>query len=101
VAKVGSDVADVFLRVLPRLKPGVLVHFHDIFYPGVYPEGWLRQGCAWNEGLFLRAFLQFNRAFEVLWFNAFIGHTCREQLAASLPLFLTDTGGSIYLRRVE
>src|SRR5690606_1833553 len=57
VAKVGSDVVFLLLRVLPRLRPGVLIHFHDIFYPWSYPMRWIRQGCAWNESLFLRALL--------------------------------------------
>jgi hypothetical protein len=32
--KIGGDVNRVILDVLPRLAPGVLVHFHDIFLPG-------------------------------------------------------------------
>jgi hypothetical protein len=100
VAKVGSDVAEIFLRVLPSLSPGVIIHFHDIFYPQAYPTGWLREGCAWNEGLILRAFLQFNRAFEVVLFNPFIAMQARERLASAAPHFLAATGGSIYLRRV-
>lgn len=35
-----SDVTTVFLDVLPRLKPGVFVHFHDIFLPYDYPPEW-------------------------------------------------------------
>lgn len=101
VAKAGSDVAEIFLRILPRLRPGVIVHFHDVFYPHVYPEAWLRDGCAWNEGLFLRVFLQFNHAFEVMLFNPFVAIQARDRLAALLSLFLEDTGGSLYLRRVH
>jgi hypothetical protein len=57
VAKIGSNVTYILLRILPRLKPGVLVHFHDVFYPFSYPATWIREGRAWNESLFLRAFL--------------------------------------------
>ncbi len=35
-----SDVTVFFLEVLPRLKPGVLVHVHDIFLPADYPPTW-------------------------------------------------------------
>ena len=49
VAKVGSDVTFILLRVLPRLKPGVIIHFHDIFYPYSYPVNWIREGFAWNR----------------------------------------------------
>lgn len=32
-----SDVTVVFLDILPRLKPGVAVHFHDVYLPMDYP----------------------------------------------------------------
>lgn len=35
-----SDVTAFFLEVLPRLKPGVIVHIHDIFLPCDYPPEW-------------------------------------------------------------
>ena len=41
------------LRVLPRLKPGVLIRFHDIFYLASYPMVSVRAGRASNT-LFLR-----------------------------------------------
>ena len=35
-----SDVVAFFYDVLPRLKSGVLVHVHDIFWPDDYPPEW-------------------------------------------------------------
>jgi predicted O-methyltransferase YrrM len=35
-----SDCVVFFLDVLPRLRPGVLVHIHDIFLPYDYPHVW-------------------------------------------------------------
>jgi hypothetical protein len=35
-----TDVTVFFLEVIPRLKPGVLVHIHDIFLPDDYPADW-------------------------------------------------------------
>jgi hypothetical protein len=35
-----SDVTTFFLEVLPHLRPGVLVHIHDIFLPWDYPHEW-------------------------------------------------------------
>jgi hypothetical protein len=101
VAKVGSDLADIFSRILPQVRPGVFVHFHDIFYPGPYPEVWLREGRAWNEVLFLQTFLRFNDAFQVEWFNPFAGTRFRDRLAEACPRFLRNTGGSLWLRRVR
>lgn len=100
VAKVGSDVSFLFLRILPRLKPGVLVHLHDIFYPASYPAGWIREGRAWNESLFLRAFLVGNAQFQVTAFNSFAGATFPELFRARFPAFLANSGGSIWLKKV-
>ena len=33
VLKIGGDVKYEYLEILPRLKKGVIVHIHDIFFP--------------------------------------------------------------------
>ena len=38
-----SDVTVVFMDVLPRLRTGVIVHFHDIFWPYDYLPEWADQ----------------------------------------------------------
>ncbi|MGB2875106.1 MAG: class I SAM-dependent methyltransferase, partial [Gaiellaceae bacterium] len=63
VAKTGSDVVWLYQEVVPRLRPGVVVHIHDIFVPGEYPEAWVLDGWGWNELYLVRAFLAFNSAF--------------------------------------
>ena len=40
ISKTGSDVNHLFLRILPRLPPGVVVHIHDICLPFEYPRHW-------------------------------------------------------------
>lgn len=35
-----SDATVVFLEMLPRLPPGVLIGLHDIFLPEDYPDDW-------------------------------------------------------------
>lgn len=67
VFKSGSDVEFEFLQVYPRLKTGVLVHIHDIFFPYDYPIEWnLKESRYWNEQYFLESFLQFNKKFKIL-----------------------------------
>lgn len=67
VLRVGSDVQFEFLDVLPRLRPGVIVHVHDIFLPEEYPRSWVVDDHRfWTEQYLLQAFLAFNDAFEVL-----------------------------------
>ena len=41
VSKTGSDVNFLYLEVLPRLAKGVVIHIHDIFPPGEYPQQWV------------------------------------------------------------
>jgi predicted O-methyltransferase YrrM len=38
-----SDVTVFFLDIMPRLKPGVIVHIHDIFLPWDYPTRWMKR----------------------------------------------------------
>lgn len=100
VAKIGSDVSFLLLRVLPRLKPGVLIHFHDVFFPFSYPIDWVREGRAWNESLFLRAFLLGNPQFQIVAFNSFAGAAFPDVFQETFPAFLHNHGGSIWLRKV-
>jgi len=50
-----SDATVFFLDVLPRLKPGVVVHVHDIFWPFDYPSIW--RARYYSEQYVLAAFL--------------------------------------------
>jgi hypothetical protein len=50
-----SDTTVLFLDILPRLRPGVLVHFHDIFLPPDYPAVW--NGRLYSEQYLLGAML--------------------------------------------
>lgn len=52
----GTDVDHVLNRIMPALKPGVLVHLHDIFLPDRYPTEWDWRG--FNEQLGVLALLQ-------------------------------------------
>jgi len=64
-----SDVTVVFLEILPTLKPGVLVHFHDIHLPYDYPPEWGH--LYYNEQYLLGAYVLGGRLGVVLP-NAFI-----------------------------
>jgi predicted O-methyltransferase YrrM len=101
VVKVGSDVVHLLTNVLPRLNKGVLVHFHDIFWPFEYPEQWIREGRAWNECYVLQAFLQFNETFRIRFFNSYLAIHHGEKLEQMLPLSLKNTGGSIWIEKTS
>jgi predicted O-methyltransferase YrrM len=100
VSKVGSDVNYLLFEVLPRLRPGVLVHFHDMFFPFEYPEEWITNGRFWNEDYLVRAFLQYNSAFQIVVWDQFLMTYFRDKLEESMPLCLKSVGGSLWLKRV-
>ena len=100
VSKTGSDVNHYLFRILPRLKTGVLVHIHDILFPFEYLEDWvLKEKRSWNEAYLIHAFLQFNPAFEVIYWSNFAWHHLHEALAQLMPLCLENEGGSLWLQR--
>ena len=73
VVATGSDVVYEVLEILPRLSPGVIVHFHDIFFPADYLKQWVDElRLFWTEQYLLHAFLCFNRSFEVLWGTSYM-----------------------------
>ncbi|HVN81463.1 MAG TPA: class I SAM-dependent methyltransferase [Terriglobia bacterium] len=99
VCKVGSDVNYIFFEILPALQAGVYVYIHDIFFPFEYPTEWVYGGRAWNEAYLLRAFLQYNRSFRVVLFNAQVAKLGVQELQKEMPLCLDGTGG-IWLRKL-
>jgi predicted O-methyltransferase YrrM len=99
VSRIGSDLNYLLFEVLPRLDAGVLVHFHDIFWPFEYPLSWLSQGRAWNEAYLLRAFLQYNRTFAIVQFNDYLGYRFADFDREQLPA-IGEPGSSLWLRKV-
>lgn len=107
VAKIDSDVLHLLFRILPVLREGVIVHFHDILWPFEYPDSWLAEGRAWNEAYVLRAFLQYNPAFEIMYFNSFMATKHAEALRRTIPLALrrpsiptTPGNSSLWLKKI-
>ena len=99
VSKVGGDVNFLFFEVIPNLKKGVMVHIHDIFLPDEYHKEWvIDQGRNWNEQYLVRAFLQYNSDWEVMWASHFMAtrHPRKTQETFHHGL----NGGSLWLRRV-
>lgn len=86
VVRIGGDVNLIYLDVLPRLKKGVVVHIHDIFFPKDYPEDWvIQKRNFWTEQYLLQAFLTFNNQFEVLWCGSYMYLKHPERLQSTFP----------------
>jgi hypothetical protein len=99
VSKINSDVNVLFFDILPRLRSGVYIHFHDIFYPFEYPKEWIYEGRAWNELYILRAFLQYNRAFRIRLMSNYMVRYHESFFQQHMPLCLTQPGGNIWIRK--
>ncbi|KAA2238136.1 class I SAM-dependent methyltransferase [Salinarimonas soli] len=96
----GSDVDRLFLDILPRLAPGVLVHVHDVTLPDAYPAEWAWRG--YNEQLLVGALLQ-GGAYEILfaghWAATRMGDRVAAGVLASLPLVPGARETSLWLRK--
>ena len=101
VCKIGSDVQFLFLEVLPRIRPGVVVHVHDIFMPVEYPRQWVLDSRQfWNEQYLLQTFLSFNTMFEVLWAGQWMHLKHPELLTEAFPSYKAGVSpGSFWFRR--
>jgi predicted O-methyltransferase YrrM len=100
VAKTGSDVVYELHRVLPRLAPGVVIHFHDIFPGFEYPAPWVFEGRGWNEAYALRAFLEFNASFKIELWPSLLRRLDRDRADTLMPPLSKNDGGCLWLRRI-
>ena len=100
VARTGSDVNWFFFEVLPRLKAGVMVHVHDIYWPDDYHDQWIYgDGLSWNEQYVLQAFLMHNDAYRVRLANHLLFRTREADVRKIYPTW--PDGGSVWLEKVR
>lgn len=108
VVKLGSEVNLMMLEVLPRLRPGVWVHLHDIFLPWEYSRYLLELESYFTEQYLVQAFLAGNRGWEVKLSLCALFRRERERLVASIPSLREEhrarhpwvTPSSFWLRRL-
>jgi hypothetical protein len=98
VSKCASDVNFILFEVLPVIKSGVLIHFHDIFYPFEYPKNYVYNGWNWNEDYVLRAFLMHNNAFSIKFFSNYL-HSLHKDSFSAMPLSYLNTGSNFWIEK--
>jgi hypothetical protein len=95
-----SDATTIFLDVLPILKSGVIVEFHDIFLPYDYPNEWNRR--FYSEQYLLAAYLLGGKGqIEILLPNAYISqntllHNVLSPIWANPKISDCVTGGASF-----
>jgi hypothetical protein len=101
--KTGGDVTHIFLEIVPRLVPGVLVHVHDIFLPYDYSYDWVvNRRYAWAEQYLVHAFLAFNETFEVVLPAHALVTEFPDVVAKTIPSFHAEVRpGAFWMRRVR
>ena len=85
VIRSGNDVHYEYLEILPRLKPGVMVHIHDVSLPMPYPKVYYDNQLYWNEQYLLQAFLAFNQTFEIIWPGNYMMLAYPDKMNATFP----------------
>ena len=112
--KPGSEVNRIILEVLPRLRPGAFVHFHDIYFPFDYSRGLLAGDLFFpSECVLLYAFLLQNPSYRIELCLSILHYEAALQLKMLIPRYdsqmnragLRAPGGthfpsSLYLRCV-
>jgi hypothetical protein len=96
----GNDVVYLILNIIPKLKAGVVLHFHDVFLPYDYPQSWVvEHRWGFNEQYLIQALLQSSGCFEVLWPGHFLQRTWT-RFAELFEFRPTGTATSLWLRKV-
>ena len=98
--KLDGDVNRIVLEILPTLRPGVIVHFHDIFLPYPYSRAHLEDAHFWTEQYLLQAFLSGNPDWEILIGGYAVARAEPARLSAAVPSFHGGVNpGAFWIRR--
>jgi len=105
--RTGGDVNFLFLEILPRLAPGVIVHVHDIDLPYEYQKVYFTNPgfrMFWTEAYLLQAFLCFNSQFEILLAMAYLMTDKKDEFSRAFthydPTKQKAISGSFWMRRM-
>lgn len=96
----GTDVDQLFNRILPALPKGVLVHIHDIFLPDDYPADWAWRG--YNEQLAVLPLIS-SGAYRPLFASHFAATRLTKEMAASVAATLPSSKApatSLWLEKI-
>jgi hypothetical protein len=81
-----GEVSRIILEMLPRLKKGAYVHFHDIKFPYDYDRHLLDSALFFqHESVLLHAFLAYNARFQVAASLSMLHYAKNVELAGFLP----------------
>ena len=93
--RVGGDVLRIITEILPRLRPGVYVHFHDIYLPYDFQRDADRSLFQWLETAMLHAYLVDNRRMKIIMCLSCLHYDRKAELRRIFPEYVPqpDEGG--------
>ena len=92
-----SDVQLYLAYFLPNLKPGVLVHIHDIFLPDAYPKAFQARG--YDEQDHLAVFLNANPEWRIEFAGNWFSKQAPDELKATFASHTeANISGSFWIR---
>ncbi len=97
--KTGSDTVYFYLKLLPYLPPGVIVHAHDVFLPYPRPRSTIAAArISWSEQYLLMAHLHNTARYKVLYPSNYIAQRHPALTAELLDGRVGPNGGSLWFR---
>ena len=99
VVRMSNDVAHLFCRIIPALKPGVVIHVHDVFLPYEYPKRFFYDCPGWGEQYILHTLLQ-SGLYSMLWPGYYLQQD-RPDAVTALPFLGDGRAQSIWVQLKE
>jgi predicted O-methyltransferase YrrM len=93
-----NDCAYIYGVLIPAVKPGVIVHIHDIFLPYDYPEYFARgDGASWGEQTVVAMMLQ-SEQWDAIWPGRYLQTTVPD-FSSYFPNLDGRLAQSLWLKR--
>jgi methyltransferase family protein len=88
-----GDVIYLYCEVIPRLRPGVVIHIHDIYFPFTYQNDLLSSLFQWSETCLLQTLLVNNDRLKILFCMSMLHYEQPEELRKVFPEYVRGLGG--------
>jgi hypothetical protein len=89
----GGDVIHLYCEVIPRLRPGIVVHIHDVYFPFTYQNDLLSSLFQWSETCMLQALLVNNDRLKAMLCMSLLHYERPDELRKVFPEYVRGRGG--------
>jgi len=89
----GGDVIYLYCEVVPRLRPGIVIHIHDVYFPFTYQNDLLSSLFQWSETGMLQTLLVNNDRLKILLCMSMLHYERPDELRKVFPEYIRRPGG--------